>query len=134
MIIISDHKNLGYFKQPKNLTQQQVQWLLFLQEYNIKWGVGRGINMGPADALSRKDKVDTDDNNWEITLLKGGDQYFHIHAIDAALTEKITLSSTSNPIMTKALTAMNDEKGEPWILQTTKTDWEFIDGALYFKH
>ena len=29
---------------------------------------------------------------------------------------------------------MNDEKGEPWISQTTKMDWEFTDGALYFKH
>ena len=90
--------------------------------------------MGPADALSRKDKVNMDGNNREITLLKGGNQYFHIHAIDAALTEKITLSSASDPIVTKALIAMNNEKGEPWIPQTTKTDWEFINGALYFKH
>ena len=71
--------------------------------------------MGPADALSRKDKVDTDDNNWEITLLKGGDQYFHIHTIDLALTDKITSSSASDLIVTKALTTMNDKKGEPWI-------------------
>ena len=90
--------------------------------------------MGPMDALSRKDEVDTDDDNREITLLKGSDQYFHICAIDAALTEKITSSSTSDPIVTKALATMNNEKGEPWIPRTTKTDWEFMDGALYFKH
>ena len=29
---------------------------------------------------------------------------------------------------------MNDETGEPWIPRTTKVDWEFEDGALYFKH
>ena len=29
---------------------------------------------------------------------------------------------------------MNDADGEPWILQTNKTDWEFTDKALYFKH
>ena len=29
---------------------------------------------------------------------------------------------------------MNDEKGEPWIPQTAKTGWEFVGGALYFKH
>ena len=34
--------------------------------------------MGPANALSCKDEVDTNDDNREITLLKGGDQYFHI--------------------------------------------------------
>ena len=34
--------------------------------------------MGPTDALSRKDEVETSDDNREITLLKGKDQYFHI--------------------------------------------------------
>ena len=34
--------------------------------------------MGPADALSQKDEVNTDDNNREITFLKGNDQYYHI--------------------------------------------------------
>ena len=90
--------------------------------------------MGPADTLSRKVKVNMNDNNREITLLKGGDQYFHIHAINITLTDKIALSSTSNPIVTKALTAMNNEDGEPWIPRTAKTDWEFVDRALYFKH
>ena len=33
----------------------------------------------------------------------------------------------------KALATMNDEKGEPWILGTTKGDWRFTDGALYFQ-
>ena len=94
----------------------------------------RGINMGPADMLSRQDEVNTDNDTWEITLLKGGDQYFHICAIDATLTNKISLSSTSDPIITKALATMNDKRGEPWIPWTTKTDWEFIGGALYFKH
>ena len=70
--------------------------------------------MGPANALSRKDKVDTDDNNQEITL-KGGDQYFHICTIDLALTDKITSSSASDLIVTKALATMNVKKGEPWI-------------------
>ena len=33
--IIMDHKNLGYFKQPQNLSCWQARWWLFLQEYNI---------------------------------------------------------------------------------------------------
>ena len=71
--------------------------------------------MGPTDALSRKDKVKTSDDNWEITLLKGGDQYFHIRAINIALANKISSSSALDPIISKALTAMNDESSEPWI-------------------
>ena len=90
--------------------------------------------MRPADALSRKDEIDTSDNNWEITLLKGKDQYFHIQAIDTALAQKIHQSSITDLLVTKALAAMNDETGEPWIPRTTKADWKCKDGALYFKH
>ena len=89
--------------------------------------------MGLADTLSRKVKVGMDGDNREITLLRGNDQYHHIHAINSVLAEKIATSSSSDPIVTKALVAMNDKKGEPWIPQTTKTDWEFTNSALYFK-
>ena len=125
---------MGYFKQPQNLSCRQARWWLFLQEYNIQWGVERGINMGPTDALSRKVEVETSDDNREITLLRGKDQYFHICAIDAALTKKISSSSKEDPIITKALTTMNNDGGEPWIPQTTAVDWKFIDHVLYFKH
>ena len=33
--IITDHKNLEYFKQPQNLSRWQARWWLFLQEYDI---------------------------------------------------------------------------------------------------
>ena len=78
--------------------------------------------------------METCDDNWEITLLKSKDQYFHVCAINKALATKISTSTALDPIMTKALTTMNDASGEPWIPQTTKTDWEFTDGALYFKY
>ena len=50
--VIMDHKNLGYFKQPQKLTHCQARWSLFMQDFDIKWGVEWGINMGPANALS----------------------------------------------------------------------------------
>ena len=90
--------------------------------------------MGPTDALSQKEEVETSNDNREITLLKGKDQYFHIHIIDNALTKKISSSSMTDTIIIKALAAMNDANGEPWIPRTNKSDWEFTDGALYFKH
>ena len=62
-MVITDHKNLEYFKQPQHLSCRQAQWSLFLQDYDIRWGVERGINMGPADALSQKDEVETSDDN-----------------------------------------------------------------------
>ena len=132
--VITDHKNLGYFKQPQNLSHRQARCWLFLQEYDIRWGVERGINMGPADALSRKDKIKTSDNNREITLLKGKDQYFHVRTIDATLAKKMSSLSTEDPIIIKALAAMNNDSSKPWIPQTTAANWKFIDNSLYFKH
>ena len=90
--------------------------------------------MGPADALSRKDDVETGDDNREITLLKGKDQYFHIRAIDATLAKKISSSTAADPIISKALAAMNSDTKEPWIPHTTTADWEFNNNSLYFKH
>ena len=90
--------------------------------------------MGPTDALSRKDEVETSNDNWEITLLKGKDQYFHVQIIDATLAKKISSSTTKYPIITKALAAMNNDGGEPWIPRMTAADWTFIDNSLYFKH
>ena len=34
--------------------------------------------MGPVDTLSRKDEIETSNDNHKIMLLKGRDQYFHI--------------------------------------------------------
>ena len=45
--------------------------------------------MGLVDALSRKDEIDTNDDNQEIALLKGGDQYFHICTLDTILADKL---------------------------------------------
>ena len=108
--------------------------MLFLQNFDIKWGVEQGINMGPADTLSRKDEGDTDEDIKEITMLRENNQYHHIKAIDSVLAEKIASSSSSDPVVSKALAAMNNEAGEPWITCTAKTNWEFINRALYFKH
>ena len=90
--------------------------------------------MGPADALSRKDEVETCDDNREITLLKGKDQYFHIRAIDSALATKISSSTTEDPIISKALATMHRDTKEPWIPNSTAADWEFSNNSLYFKH
>ena len=90
--------------------------------------------MGPTDALSQKDEVKTSDDNQEITLLKGKNQYFHIRAINTALAKKIASSTAQDPIVTKALATLNHNGSEPWIPRTMAADWKFINNSLYFKH
>ena len=71
--------------------------------------------MGPVDTLSQKDEIETSNDNCEIMMLKGRDQYFHIQAINTALAKKISSLSAEDPIVTKALAAMNHNSSEPWI-------------------
>ena len=48
-----------------------------MQDFDVKWGVEQGINMGPADTLSRKDRVNTSGDNQETILLEEKDQDLH---------------------------------------------------------
>ena len=49
--ILTDHKNLTYFKKPQCFSQQQAHWQMFLQDYDLEWNHTSGSQMGPADAL-----------------------------------------------------------------------------------
>ena len=51
-----------------------------------------------------------------------------------ALATKIATSTSSDPVVSKALAAMNNEAGEPWLPWTNKEDWIFEHGHLYFKN
>ena len=91
--------------------------------------------MGPANALSWKDDINTNDDNYMVTLLLKDDICHHqIWQLDLDLTQKISRSSTTDLIVTKALSAIIDKNGDPWLPCTTKEDWKFNDGSLYFKN
>ena len=85
--------------------------------------------MGPADTLSCKDEVDTSNDNQDIVLLP---PILFIKAINIALTDKIPLSSLSNPLVSTALHALND--GKSLLARASKHDWHYDDGKLYFKN
>jgi len=65
-----DHENLKYFREPYKLNERQAQWYLKLQDYDftLKYILGK-TNM-KADILSRKDQVNTKEDNKDIQLLK----------------------------------------------------------------
>ena len=69
VIVVTDHKNLSYFKQPHKLSWQQAQWMLFLQDFDLVFLATPGSQMEPADALSCKDEVDTSNDNQDVILL-----------------------------------------------------------------
>ena len=75
------------------------------------------------------------DDNHIVTMLPEDDVcHHHIQQLDLDLAQKISNSSMSDPIITKALAAMNNADIDPWLPWTTKEDWKFEDSKLYFKH
>ena len=85
--------------------------------------------MGPADILSHKDEVDTSNDNQDVVLLP---PTLFIKAIDIALTNKITLFSPSDPLISAALHALNN--GKLLFARASKSDWHYDDGKLYVKN
>ena len=68
--IWTDHKNLKYFREPHKLNRRQARWYLKLQDYNFVLLHIPGKTNTKADILSRKDQVDTKEDNKDVQLLK----------------------------------------------------------------
>jgi hypothetical protein len=126
--VLTDHKNLTYFRQPHKLSRCQARWNLFLQDFDLHFAHTPGMQMGPADALSRHDNVDTADDNVELTLLP--DDLF-ARIIDVALADKIALSTPSDPLVLSALQALDE--GAFLFPRARRDDWLYQEGKLYFK-
>ena len=88
-----------------------------------------GSQMGPADALSCKDEVDTSNDNQDVILLP---PTLFIKAIDVVLTDKITLFSPFDPLVSAALHALDN--GKSLLTRASKHDWHYTNGKLYFKN
>ena len=103
--------------------------MLFLQDFDLVFLATPGSQMGPADTLSRKDEVDTSNNNQDVVLLP---PTLFIKAIDIALADKIALSSLSDPLISATLHALDGRKS--LLAKASKHDWHYDDRNLYFKN
>ena len=65
-----DHKNLKYFWEPHKLNGRQARWYLKLQDYDFTLRYIPGKTNTKADILSRKDQVNTKEDNKDVQLLK----------------------------------------------------------------
>ena len=68
--ILTDHKNLTYFRSPQKLNRRQAQWHLFLSQFNYVLHHCLGSQLVQADALTRTThSTHTKDNNIDLILL-----------------------------------------------------------------
>jgi hypothetical protein len=68
-MIETDHKNLTYWKSPRKLTRRTARWHEKLQDYNFRIVHVQGKNNTPADALSRPNEDDRQQEERKVTLL-----------------------------------------------------------------
>ena len=127
--LLTNHKNLTYFRQLQKLSRHQAHWMMFLQDFNLQFVHVPGLAMGPADTLSHLTNSNLSSDNANVMLLP--DNLF-IHAIDTALVQKINSSFATNPLVTSALQNLSD--GSPLFPCSSLMDWHFSDSKLYFKN
>ena len=84
--------------------------------------------MAPADALSRRDSIDTSLDNLDTAICL---EPMVIGALDLTLARHITSSSTSNPLVLRMIE--NLRMGSPLFPCSSVKDWTYEGGHLYFK-
>jgi len=130
VIIMSDHKNLTYFRKPQDLSRRQARWALYLTRFNMKLMHMPGSKMIQSDALSRRpDHVpEKDTNNEDIILLP--DELF-VKLINTELTKLIESAAASDEFV-KDMDKVLSTKGVPPI-KSNLLDWKIEDGVLYYQ-
>ena len=133
-MILSDHKNLTYYREVWNLNRRQARWSLYLSEFNIKLIHTPGHKMIQSDALSRRPDFipDKDMDNENITMLP--DSLF-IQLLDIDLQRRIANACGQDDEVTKALSTMVEQG--PHEIQRELGDWtiEKFEGRdiVFFK-
>jgi len=128
-VILSDHKNLTYFRTAQKLNRRQAQWSLYLSEFNLKLLHTPGSKMIQSDALSRcPDHIVDDNDNDDIILLP--DSLF-IRIVDTNLYYSIFEATVKDTLFTSTLEALKENR--PFPITSKLEDWRLEDGLLFFK-
>ena len=70
VIVLTDHANLTFWKNPKSVNRRVARWFAFLQDYNLQIKHVPGKLHAAADMLSRPPSADKGENdNMNLTLL-----------------------------------------------------------------
>ncbi|ESK83261.1 reverse transcriptase-rnase h-integrase [Moniliophthora roreri MCA 2997] len=130
VVILSDHKNLTYFRTAQKLNRRQARWSLFLSEFNLGLVHVPGKSITQADTLSRRgneqDDVDTD--NEDIVVLP---ERLFIKGIDLGMKEAIVERLGPDDFHKSALEQLLHQGVPP--IKSALSDWKIEDGLLFFQ-
>jgi len=128
--VLSDHKNLTYFRNAQKLNTRQARWSLFLSQFDLKLIHVPGTQMVQSDALSRRADLCPEDgnDNTDVILLP---DYLFVNMIDADLHDAISKATEEDDTVIEALKALKD--GTPPPLRSSLVDWKIEDGIVFYK-
>ncbi len=118
--VLSDHKNLTYFRKAQKLNRRQARWSLFLSEFDLQLVHVPGTKMVVADALSRRPDLcpEEDHDNEDIVMLP--DNLF-VNLIDIDLQERVITSDSYDADAANALKLLLEDG--PSELKSDLDDW-----------
>jgi RNase H-like domain found in reverse transcriptase len=127
--ILSDHKNLTYFRTTQKLNRRQARWSLFLSKFNLQLVHIPGSQMIQSDALSRREDhiPENDTDNEDTTLLP--DQLF-VKFIDTSMHDLFAKQIMKEDLVKDVIKALK-EKGTPPI-KLLLDNWKVENGLLFF--
>jgi hypothetical protein len=127
--ILSDHKNLTYFRTAQKLNRRQARWSLLLSLYDMKLVHVPGSQMVQSDALSRRADLhpDEDNDNEDMTLLP--DELF-VKVIDTETHSLLVAALMKDDLVKSAVEALKTGGIPP--IKSALTDWKLEDGLLFF--
>ena len=118
--ILSDHKNLTYYREAKKLSRRQARWALYLSEFDVKLVHTPGTKMIQSDALSRRPDFipDEDTDNENIVMLP---DHLFINLIDLDLQNRIATCTDLDKDATDALSLLIEQN--PTTTRNELLDW-----------
>uniref|UniRef100_A0A0W0EU59 Reverse transcriptase-rnase h-integrase n=1 Tax=Moniliophthora roreri TaxID=221103 RepID=A0A0W0EU59_MONRR len=129
--ILSDHKNLMFFKTAQKLNRRQARWSLFLSQFDLQLIHTPGTKMTQSDALSRRpDHIDNNENdNDNVVMLP--DKFF-LRAIDVKLREDLIENLKGETLYDDAMRTILKEG--PSLIKSALEDWTIRDRLLFYKN
>lgn len=127
--VLSDHKNLTYFRSAQKLNRRQARWSLFLSQFNYRLVHQPGRTLAQADTLSRRSDHDTGaHDNEDLVMLP--DELF-TKAVHVELQERIRETVSRDKTVMESINNAWHLKKEPLIGK--KEDWKMDEGIVLFK-
>jgi len=136
IIVHTDHKNLLYWRDPRQLTARQSRWQLKLSEYDLQLQHIAGRDLVAPNALSRWVDHAPDDEPSKLQYIFPPSFFVDeelppIHIIMPGLHDRLHLTSEVDSVVQTAVDTLTNSSLS--LMQRALSDWKWEDGLLMFK-